>query len=60
MLASGIMRGLTKADTQTMTTGQWVDYIIEYNNIEYEANQDDDDDTTGTNRMATQKDFDNF
>lgn len=60
MLASGIMRGLTKADTQTMTTGQWVDYIIEYNNIEYEANQDDEDDTTGTTRKATQTDFDNF
>lgn len=27
------MRGLRMDDTETMTLGMWVDYVIEWNNI---------------------------
>jgi len=47
------MRGLRMEDTKNMTLGMWVDYIIEWNNINFPEKQ-------GTNRRATQEDFDRF
>lgn len=61
ILAAGIMRGLTKADTNTMTIGGWVDFIIEYDNIQYESQENRDEDGNQiVRRTATQADFDSF
>lgn len=46
------MRGLQMEDTRLMTLGMWVDYIIEWNNINLPHEKE--------NRKATQKDFDSF
>lgn len=47
-------------DTERMTIGMWVDYIIEYNNMEYRARNRADDSEKVHNRQATQADFDSF
>lgn len=40
-------------DATSMTLGMWIDYITEWNNINL-SNEE------GTNRRATQEDFDKF
>lgn len=53
-------------DTEAMTLGMWVDYIIEYNNMQKEADKrykQTHDRKTGAKikrRKATQSDFNNF
>ncbi len=51
-------------DMERMTLGMWIDYIIEYNNIEYRAKKQmeeaDDGKERPTVRRATQADFDRF
>ena len=64
------MRKLTMADMERMTIGMWVDYIIEYNNMEYRARKEIEKNTkynrktgkveSSKNRQATQADFDMF
>lgn len=44
-------------DSERLTLGMWVDYIIEFNNMEYRMRQRKDG---LENRMATQEDFDRF
>ena len=46
------MRGLRMEDTHNMTLGMWVDYIVEWNNINLPHEK--------TERKAVQKDFDMF
>ena len=46
------MRGLRMLDTEVMTLGMWIDYIIEWNNIHLSPE-------TGAKR-AEQLDFDAF
>ena len=48
------MRGLRMQDTETMTLGMWIDYVIEWNNIHLNEGKKSD------NRKATQADFDAF
>lgn len=65
MLVAGIGRGLTKADTETMTMGMWTDYIIEWNNMHQKADNEykkthDEKGNKVTTRKAAQNDFDNF
>lgn len=52
ILAAGLERGLTTADTNTLTLGMWVDYVIEYNNMHCDEKY--------KIRYATQADFDRF
>ena len=40
-------------DTETMTLGMWVDYVIEWNNIHFADNKP-------VKKRATQADFDRF
>ena len=47
------MRGLRMEDTERMTLGMWVDYIIEWNNVHLAADKP-------TKRKATQADYDAF
>lgn len=50
-------------DADRMTLGMWVDYIIDYNNMERRAEKkvkDGDSDSAPHNRRATQADFDRF
>ena len=47
------MRGLRMDDTETMTLGMWVDYVIEWNNIHMADEAKDV-------KKATQADFDAF
>ena len=49
----GLMRGLRMDDTETMTLGMWVDYVIEWNNIHMTDEHKDAN-------KATQADFDAF
>lgn len=61
ILAAGISRGLSMQDAESMTLGMWIDYIIEWNNM----NEEDQDsyDLKGNKtvkRHATQADFDAF
>lgn len=48
-------------DADRLTLGMWVDYIIDYNNMEYKASHRDgvNEDQPGV-RRATQADFDRF
>ena len=52
ILTGGLMRGLRMEDTHDMTLGMWVDYIVEWNNINLPHEK--------TERKAVQKDFDMF
>lgn len=45
-------------DTENMTLGMWVDYIIEWNNIHDRSDKSGKNQNAG--RKATQKDFDAF
>ena len=47
------MRGLRMADTETMTLGMWVDYVIEWNNIHFSEKEP-------VKKRETQADFDRF
>ena len=47
------MRGLRMTDTETMTLGMWVDYVVEWNNIHFSEQMLE-------KRRATQSDFDAF
>lgn len=66
ILAAGLSRGLRMQDAYDMTLGMWVDYIIEYNNLQRESDQHrkrNRDQKTGkkvVRRRATQGDFDRF
>lgn len=61
MLAAGISRGLTMQDTESMTLGMWVDYIIEWNNMNAEdQNRYDEKGNKTVTRHASQADFDVF
>lgn len=55
ILAAGIMRGLRMQDAEQMTLGMWVDYIIEWNNLNRPRDKKDD-----VKRRARQADFDAF
>lgn len=48
------MRGLRMQDTEIMTLGMWVDYVIEWNNIHLNDSRKADE------RRATQADYDVF
>lgn len=50
MLAGGLMRGLTMADTRNFTLGGWIDYCLEYNAMQKAADKD-------APREATQADI---
>lgn len=58
ILAAGTARGLRMQDTENMTLGMWVDYIIEWNNIHDRSDKSGKNQNAG--RKATQKDFDAF
>lgn len=47
------MRGLRMDDTERMTLGMWIDYVIEWNNIHFAPGTDNA-------KRATQSDFDAF
>lgn len=47
------MRGLRMQDTENMTLGMWIDYVIEWNNIHMP-------DSTSGIKKATQTDYDAF
>ena len=47
------MRGLRMQDTEVMTLGMWIDYVIEWNNIHLTENSE-------LKKKATQSDFDAF
>lgn len=52
-------------DTDRLTLGMWVDFIIDYNNMEYKAQRKAEKDTDPDGvpvkkRRATQADFDRF
>lgn len=53
-MVGAIKRGLTLKDFEVMTIGMIMDYIITYNNIHH---QDDEEEAI---REATQADFDAF
>ena len=48
------MRGLRMKDTENMTLGMWIDYVIEWNNIHLNDRKKLD------KRKATQADYDSF
>ena len=48
------MRGLRMQDTETMTLGMWIDYVIEWNNIHLSEGRKPE------KKRATQADFDAF
>lgn len=66
ILAAGLSRGLTKQDADEMTLGMWIDYIIEWNNMNSQESDADERSVKGPKpkadkrRRATQADFDNF
>ncbi len=55
ILAAGIDRGLRMEDTERMTVGMWIDYIVEWNEL-----HDRKDEKKEETRKATQADFDRF
>ena len=66
ILAAGLSRGLRMQDTEEMTLGMWVDYVIEWNNMNNRDREEDEVSVKGKKqkpakrRAATQADFDNF
>ena len=61
ILVAGLTRGLRMQDTEYMTLGMWVDYIIEWNETHKDSGKIDK--KTGekvTSRKANQADFDAF
>lgn len=65
ILAAGICRGLSKSDSESMTLGMWIDYIIEYNNMVYESKKQEQGRFNSKGEMveyrkATQADFNAF
>ena len=48
------MRGLRMQDTEIMTLGMWIDYVIEWNNLHLNK------DKVHKKRKATQADYDAF
>ncbi len=59
ILAAGLARGLRMEDADVMTIGMWVDYVIEYNNLNYQDEKGKKD-TKNDKKKATQADFDRF
>ena len=62
ILAAGLSRGLRMQDTESLTMGMWIDYIIEWNNMtgaDVSTSEGSSKPKT-KNREATQTDFDNF
>lgn len=55
ILAGGVHRGLTIADTKDMTLSEWLDYIEGYDRVFAPS-----DDEADESREATQADFDRF
>ena len=47
------MRGLSMDDTERMTLGMWIDYVVEWNNIHLIEK-------TEVRKKATQADYDAF
>ncbi|MEE3392003.1 MAG: hypothetical protein VZR28_12690 [Candidatus Cryptobacteroides sp.] len=61
ILVAGLTRGLRMQDTEYMTLGMWVDYIVEWNEMHKDSGKIDK--KTGekvTSRKANQADFDAF
>ena len=54
ILQGGLMRGLRMQDTENMTLGMWIDYVIEWNNIHLGEGKQP------KKRRATQADYDAF
>lgn len=55
LLASGLIHGLQRADVDYLTLGEWMDVIVEYNNILNPPKAKKEN-----VRKATQADFDKF
>lgn len=55
LMTGAIRRGLFLSDFMEMTIGMIFDYVITYNNMEYEASNDDEKIV-----LAKQSDFDAF
>ena len=53
ILQGGLMRGLRMDDTERMTLGMWIDYVIQWNNIHLAENKE-------VRKKATQADYDAF
>lgn len=66
ILAAGLSRGLRMQDTEEMTLGMWIDYVIEWNNMNRRDDEEDEDPKSRrthkvpVHRAATQSDFDIF
>lgn len=63
ILAAGLDRGLRMQDTELLSIGMWIDYIIEWNNIRIDEKTRMDDKAgkpKEKRRKATQADFDVF
>ena len=48
------MRGLRMDDTERMTLGMWIDYVVEWNNIHLNSEKEVE------KKRATQADYDAF
>lgn len=60
ILAAGLSRGLRMEDSYQMDLGMWIDFIIEFNNMQYLADKELHGSDKPRVRKATQADFDAF
>lgn len=56
-MAAGLSRGLTLDAAALLTKGEWIDYIIAWNELNLPKQEEEPAEGV---RMATQRDFDNF
>ena len=54
ILQGGLIRGLRMQDTEIMTLGMWIDYVIEWNNIHMTSN------VKTNSKRASQAEYDAF
>ena len=61
ILVAGLDRGLRMDDTERLTIGMWIDYIIEWNNVRIRGKEKTDKNGKPIKvRRAGQSDFNNF
>ena len=62
ILVAGLDRGLRMDDTERLTIGMWIDYIVEWNNVRVRSKEKIDKKTGKPIkiRRANQTDFDMF
>ena len=62
ILIAGLTRGLRMQDAEVMTLGMWTDYILEWNEMDKEAEKQSRNKSgkEETVRRATQADFNRF